>query len=351
MLTTHQTGNTMFTRRAFFTRAGAAITASSFAPQGHAQESDRPTPTPSSRSLSNSEKILFTAIRLVDTTTRISGTGFIFGLFHGSQKEFKVIVTNRHVVEPMKSCTFLFHKQLSNEEPDYLGTIPINIADIRSEFIAHKTQDLAIIPIDKYVLDLQAKDTPPFLVSLIQDNIPTDDELNALNPVEEVLTVGYPNGLSDPLHNLPLFHSGRTATPPFLPFPTTTNDPEHGNIPYKNDKTFMVDFTTWFGSSGSPVFVYDTAGFIDRTGNMHPLSQRVMLIGIVEGLVSMPVPGTITLNVVPNTIQGTQTVNIPANLGMCLSSSSILDFEPMLLERGVIPGWEYEPRRKSAPQP
>ena len=277
----------------------------------------------------------------------ISGTGFIFAFFHGPEKEFKVIVTNRHVVEPMKSCKFLFHKQLTASEPDFLGTIPINIDDIHSEMITHPTQDLAIIPIDKYVLDLQARGTLPFITSLIPSNIPTDEELNTLNPVEEVLTVGYPNGLSDPLHNLPIFHSGRTATPPFLPFPSVTNDPEHGNIHYKNEKTFLVDFTTWFGSSGSPVFIYDTSGFIDRAGVIHPLIQRTMLIGVVEGLVSMPVPGTITFNVVPNnTIQATQSVNIPANLGMCLSSSSILDFEPMLLTRGVKPGWQYEPARK-----
>ena len=149
-------------------------------------------------------------------------------------------------------------------------------------------------------------------------------------------------------HNLPIFHSGRTATPPFLPFPSVTNDPEHGNIHYKNERTFLVDFTTWFGSSGSPVFIYDTSGFIDRAGVIHPLIQRTMLIGVVEGLVSMPVPGTITFNVVPNnTIQATQSVNIPANLGMCLSSSSILDFEPMLLTRGVKPGWQYLNRQEN----
>ena len=338
----------MFTRRAFVTHTGAAIIASSFAPRCRAEGSDKPIPNSNSRELANAEKILFSTIRLVDNSgkTPISGTGFIFALFHGTQKECPVIVTNRHVVEPMKSCTFLFHKQLTATQPDYLGTLPVTLSDMRSRWIPHKTQDLVVIPIDTYINDLTDKGTPPFRVVMTRSNIPNDDELNALNPVEEVLTVGYPSGLTDPLHNLPLFHSGHTATPPFLPFPSVAKDPEHGDASYQNDKTFLVDFTTWFGTSGSPVFIYNTLGFIDRAGAMHPLAQRIMLLGIVEGLISMPVPGTITLNVVPNAIQGTQTVNIPANLGMCLSSSSILDFEQILLERGVVPEWEYNSGRR-----
>jgi Trypsin-like peptidase domain len=338
----------MFTRRAFIPHTGAGIITSILAPRSRAEGSDKPISNDNSLGLSNAEKILFNTIRLVDDSgkTPISGTGFIFAFFHSATREYPVIVTNRHVVEPMKSCTFLFHKQLTAIQPDYFGTLPVTISDVSSRRIPHKTQDLAIIPIDTYINDLANKGTPPFRVAMTRSNVPNDDELNALNPIEEVLTVGYPSGLTDPLHNLPLFHSGHTATPPFLPFPTVVKDPEHGDTSYQNDKTFAVDFTTWFGSSGSPVFIYNTRGFTDRSGAMHPLTQRIMLLGIVEGLVSMPVPGAITLNVVPNAIQGTQTVNIPANLGMCLSSSSILDFEQILMERGVVPNWEYDSGRK-----
>ena len=242
----------------------------------------------------------------------------------------------------MNSCTFLFHKQLTPSRPDYLGTLPVTITDIQERWIPHGSQDLAVIPIDNYINDLQNKGTPPFLVEMKRSNIPTDAELNALSPVEEVLTVGYPGGSSDTLHNLPIFHSGHTATPPYLTFEFSVKDNEHGERVYRNDKTFLIDFTTWFGASGSPVFVYNTLGFVDRVGAMHPFVQRIMLIGIVDGLVSQPVSGAITLNITPNPIQGTQTIDIPANVGLCLSSSSILDFEQILLERGVTPAWKYD---------
>ena len=336
----------MFTRRAFVTRTAAMVSACYFTPRCYAEGSDKTVENGNNTQLGNSEKILFNSLRLFDATANISGTGFIFSLFRGQKLSLMVIVTNKHVVESMKSCTLLFHKSLAEGRPDYLGTLPVTITDIATRWIGHNTQDLAIIPIGYVINDLVSKGTTPFIVTMTPENVPNNEELNTLNPVEEVLTVGYPSGLSDTLHNLPLFHSGHTATPPFLPFPTTSSDPEHGGILYQSDKAFMVDFTTWFGSSGSPVFLNNSLGFIDRSGTMHPLEQRLRLLGVVEGLVSMPVPGTITLSVVPNIIKGTQTVNIPANLGLCLSSSSILDFENIFIDHGFKVDWEYTSARK-----
>jgi hypothetical protein len=73
----------------------------------------------------------------------------------------------------------------------------------------------------------------------------------------------------------------------------------------------------------------------------HYLVQRLLLVGIVQGLASQSVSGQFEFEFFPNKIQGKETVAVPTNLGICLSSSSILEFEDVLLAGGLRPAWEY----------
>ena len=326
----------MFDRRTFLSGAASLACAwpSTRANAEDAGEAAVPLQIPN---ISNSERIMYCAVRLVGPTS--AGTGFFFQLFEGPKLVMLVIVTNRHVVDEMDTCSFTVHKSRLNR-PTNDNLITVNISRFREKVVPHPTEDLAIIIVNEEVNALNANGTPPFIVYMDAKNIPSQDVLEALSPIEEILTVGYPGVFFDASHSVPLFHAGHTATPLYLPFTTQIIGKDKTNI-YHNNKTFLVDFTTWSGASGSPVFVYNTNGYIDRAGTPHYLEQRLLLVGIVQGLATQLVNGQFEFELFPNKVQGNEAVAVPTNLGICLSSSSILQFEDILLDGGFKPTWEY----------
>jgi hypothetical protein len=147
---------------------------------------------------------------------------------NGPEREFLVIVTNKHAVEHLVSCSFLFHKRYIGK-PDYEHTIPVAIDDFPNAWIAHPTEDFAIIAVSNYFNILADKGTPPYCVKLNHTNIPSQDTINELSPIEDIVTVGYPETFMDAEHNIPLFHTGHTATSAFLPFKTSITDANYPN--------------------------------------------------------------------------------------------------------------------------
>ena len=57
--------------------------------------------------------------------------------------------------------------------------------------------------------------------------------------VEDVLMIGYPNGLWDTTHNMPIIRRGTIAT--------------DIKLDYNEKKEFVIDAACFPGSSGSPV--------------------------------------------------------------------------------------------------
>jgi hypothetical protein len=331
----------MLSRRGFLCGISAITSIFDRGVVSFAEEAGGPQSQVAVPDVSNAEKMLYAAVRLADNNKRAPsfGTGFLFELFEGPQYSMSVIVTNRHVVEPMLECSFTVHRRRSDGQPDTDGSLTVNISNFRQRWVPHTTDDLVIIPISNEINDLVHNGTPPYWTAFQNKDVPSLDTLNSLNPIEEVLTVGYPGFFFDQSHNNPIFHAGHTATAPFLTFSSSSWNEDH-TIEYRNDKTFLIDFTPWYGASGSPVFVYNTNGFIDRKGVPHFLQQRLLLLGIVQGLAVQNVDGTFELEL-PKLASGKESVTVPTNLGICILSSAILDFEDILLDKGFRPTWEY----------
>jgi hypothetical protein len=113
-----------------------------------------------------------------------------------------------------------------------------------------------------------AANTPIFLVTLGLDLIPEADDWNYFDAIEEVTMIGCPNGLSDEANNLPIVRRGITAT-------------SLGKL-YNGKPEFMVDMACFPGSSGSPVFLHDRAGYFDRKKNSYMMGgHRIKLVGVL----------------------------------------------------------------------
>ena len=75
--------------------------------------------------------------------------------------------------------------------------------------------------------------------------MPDATALAKLNAVEEIMMIGYPNGLWDAKNNLPIVRRGITGTPAF--------------VDYNDKPEFVIDAACFPGSSGSPVFIVNQA--------------------------------------------------------------------------------------------
>ena len=80
---------------------------------------------------------------------------------------------------------------------------------------------------------------------------PNTDTTPDIGLIEDVLFVGYPNGMFDKANNLPVARRGITATP--------------ATVDYGGRPVFLIDASVFPGSSGSPVFLYNVGGWRSTT--------------------------------------------------------------------------------------
>ena len=173
--------------------------------------------------------------------------------------------------------------------------------------------DLCVLPITS----LFGQEYKLFLRTLDSTLIPAQADLESLDAIEEILMIGYPNGLWDSINNMPIARRGITATPVYLN--------------YEGKKEFVIDAACFPGSSGSPVLICDIGGYTDKKGNLNWGKSRVMFLGILYGGPQLTVAGEIKVVTIPHVQQKAVSISsIPNNLGFIIKSECILDFIPII---------------------
>ncbi len=251
------------------------------------------------------------------------GTGFIFSLFSTDNFNIPVIVTNKHVVVGSKTGKMRFSRKSPTGEVDLNNTLSLTIENFESRWIFHPSTDvdLCVMPIAPLINEFAQKNQLPFLVLIDQSSVPTDAELAELIAVEDVLVAGYPDGIEDLAHNIPVFRRGITATPPYIDF--------------NNMKEFLIDSSIFPGSSGSPVFLYNSGSWLTRSGRSIFGGVRIKLLGIVHAVATHTSTGELKIIPAPTQTRAILTSQMPNNLGLCIKASRIFDFEPVLVQRGI----------------
>jgi hypothetical protein len=131
--------------------------------------------------------------------------------------------------------------------------------------------------------------------------------------------VGYPNGIWDSAHNMPIFRKGTTAT--------------HPNLDWNNRPEFLIDAACFPGSSGSPVFLLNEGGYMSRNGPIFGKS-RLKLLGVLYAGPQHTVEGDIKIVAVPTQNKPIAVASIPNNLGMIIKSRELLAFDDLLSNFG-----------------
>ena len=177
----------------------------------------------------------------INDAKRMVGTGFLISVPRKDGTTETVLVTAAHVFEKMPAPEVRVGWRVLT--PKGWVYTPQNIT-IRTKdgpaWYQNPNQDIAIIPV---TVPAAAKD------AVLPESLLADDQTFAAAHVsagDEMMTLGYPHGLSANVAGFPILRAGRMASYPVMP---STAFP-----------TFLIDLTAVPGNSGGPVFMNGGAG-------------------------------------------------------------------------------------------
>jgi len=318
---------------------GTLAALSGLPPTSTAQTASPQTPQ-KANAMTLSEQLLHSTIEIVceiGPGNFSFGTGFFFALFPQGNSNVPILVTNKHVIAGAATGHLRLTMRKADSTADLTNFIDVTVPDFPAQWIPHPDPevDLAIMPCAYLTNELIAQGKTPFIITADPSLVPTEAELADLTPLEDVLVVGYPNGIIDTAHNIPVFRRGITATPVYIDF--------------NNKKEFLIDAAIFPGSSGSPVFLFNQGAWTTRQGNSIVGGTRVKLLGVVYGVMLNSVSGDITIVPAPTQAHGVVNYQVPNNLGVCIRASRVLDFEPIIVQRGFTPPEGYKMRAAATP--
>ena len=169
--------------------------------------------------------------------TRTVGTGFLISDPTPDGKPRTILVTANHVFRKMPGPIATIGFRFKNADGSWkYDPEPLKIRDGDKElWTHHPDRDVAVIVIQA---------PPGFVKAAIPEAWLANDDTftkEGLTPGDEMLALGFPEGLSANAAGFPILRSGRGASFPLAPsaaFPT-----------------FLLDFNVFPGNSGGPVYV------------------------------------------------------------------------------------------------
>ncbi len=268
--------------------------------------------------LSVTEQLAYSTVRLECQTPNglSTGTGFFFKFLENRDQPVPVIVTNKHVIQDATAGRFIITKSNAQGEPILTDHFTINITEDFQQFWRHHPDanvDLCAMPLAPVINAVPQQGQRLFYKFFNKSFLPTEEQKNDFLAVEDILMVGYPNGIWDAVNNQPIFRKGTTAT--------------HPNIDFNGKKEFMIDVACFPGSSGSPVLIYNSSGYFTRQGNFIVGGSRLILMGILYAGPQHTATGEIRIVNIPQLQQPTVISSIPNNLGLVIKSERLLELE------------------------
>ncbi len=246
------------------------------------------------------------AVRRIDGSQSV-GTGFMQKFCERGDEAIQCVVTNRHVIAESDSCELVFRSRQVDavDAPIVPSTIRFK-ENFEERWYKHPDDlvDLAVLPIsNEFRQMLENGFTPVYKATQVTQFVNADAAAN-LNAVEEILMVGYPNGLWDQKNNLPIARRGITASPV--------------SVNWNGRNEFLIDCSVYPGSSGSPIYLFSPSG--TRLSTEHRLisTNQVLLLGVVKSVFIHTVRGEAQFRPAP-TGSGQQDVPIPNDLGLCVA--------------------------------
>jgi len=254
-----------------------------------------------------------------------TGTAFFFACCDSGQRSVPCLVTNKHVIAGGVRGRFHLTLRSPENEPVIGSHLEILLDNFESSWFLHPDPqvDLAVLPIWPLIELAKQQGQEFYFVTVNKGLILNEAELQDLGAMEDIVMVGYPNGIWDAVNNMPIFRRGITAT--------------HPNLDYEGRAEFLIDAACFPGSSGSPVFLYNAGGWATRGGGMVMGGTRVKLLGVLYAGPQHTTTGEIEIVTVPTQQRAVAISTIPNNLGLVVKASRLLEFDALLPADGTHP--------------
>lgn len=281
--------------------------------------------------LTTAERLLYSTVKIIayrNGNPVSSGTGFFYLFQQTERSSVPCIVTNKHVVQNAEMLRIRCHFAENEKPSGQFVNCDISLAGGVPFWHPNPDIDLCAIPFNGIIEQANSQSKSLFYCFLDKSILPKDDDWQYFDSLEDVLMIGCPNGISDEVNNLPIARRGVSAT-------SLSKD-------YNGKPEFMVDMACFPGSSGSPIFVYDRNGYLDRRSNTYNLgATRLQLVGILYSGPLISNSGKIILSHLPRV----ETASM-MHLGNAIKSSQlnvlddfiggIVSFQPPLSEVGPV---------------
>lgn len=266
---------------------------------------------------------------LVHSTVRIlafqengessSGTGYVYLFCEAEGRNVPCIVTNKHVLRDAAHAVFNLTLRAEDGSADIGRHEAVTVHGLNELCIPHpdNTVDLVALPIGAVLNAASKKGSAYHFVALNRPLIPGKELLATLSPMEEIVMIGYPNGIWDQKHNLPIIRRGITAT--------------HARLPLNGKPEFLIDAACFPGSSGSPVFLANIGSFVDSSGALCA-GNRIALLGTLYAGPQHTTTGEVVTVEVPTDTKALAVGSIPNNLGLVISSLELFTLENAVRE-------------------
>ncbi len=265
------------------------------------------------------EQLLFTTVRIETATPDGSGAGtaFIFGV-QRAEKNFLFLVTNKHVINGASTGRFFF--TLSDGEHPQIGQrFDIEIDQFEQQWFGHPNPDIdvAALPLGPLLNIIEKAGKKVFFKSISENLIPSAEQLDQLDAIEEVVFIGYPNGIYDSKNLMPVVRRGTTAT--------------HVQIDYEGKPLFLIDASVFPGSSGSPVLIANSGGYVTKGGFV--VGGRLLFLGIISSVAIREEHGQITFMTAPTAQIPIVKTQQMIDLGIVYKASTVLETVKPLVDK------------------
>lgn len=268
------------------------------------------------------EELSYSTVRITCILTNgvtSVGTGFVMAFKFDAEKGsfLPVLITNKHVVRGSQKIAFVLTEMVEGRPSNGRCSFDLPINEQAWKMHPDPNVDLCALPIGTLINDVRANNKNVKLTWLSTDIIATNDQIDKMRQLDEVVMIGYPDGIADHVNNQPIFRRGTFATNPTLD--------------YNGNKDFVVDIAAFNGSSGSPVFVkYDAARFdADHASIVVGRRPTVALVGVLYAGFHHKIDGRIVPIQVPTSVVPISVSAVPNNLGIVLKAQRITELESL----------------------
>lgn len=269
------------------------------------------------------EQLVYSTVKLTCYNSNLisNGTAFFMQMIY-DEKNVTALVTNKHVVtsDEQHTCFFeqadlILTKADNNRNPIDTDHITLHIDNLKQRCVFHPTTsiDLCLVFINDLINEKEEEGIHLYFRCISNNSLISNEDLQDLTPIEDIVMIGYPIGLIDDANNKPVIRKGITAT--------------DIRLNYKGRQEFVIDAACFHGSSGSPVFLRKMGLAKEQTekGLTIGMQPSYAFLGILYAGPVETVDGEIKIKTIPTSKVLFSESEHTINLGYIIKASVIAD--------------------------